>query len=127
MLTDLAHIAPYALGTCLVTLVVLGALLWLLRQRVALSLAVLVTVPDSPRHSRPLDIRGATVGAVALGLGTAGLIELGQARAGDVDAVNGCCNSGGGFVLWPGVQVYTVSGFWGRACTGRCGANVGGG
>lgn len=44
--------------------------------------AVLVTVPNSPRHSRPLDVGGAAVGAVALGLGTAALIELGQGRAG---------------------------------------------
>ncbi|KXP00571.1 MFS transporter [Tsukamurella pseudospumae] len=44
-------------------------------------LAVWATVPDSPRHARPLDVRGATVGAAALALGTAALIELGQGRA----------------------------------------------
>ena len=43
-------------------------------------IAVLRTAPDSPRHSRPLDVRGATIGAVALALATAALIEFGQGR-----------------------------------------------
>ncbi|MCA0155394.1 MFS transporter [Tsukamurella sp. M9C] len=43
-------------------------------------IAVARTAPDSPRHARPLDLRGATLGATALALGTAALIELGQGR-----------------------------------------------
>lgn len=39
------------------------------------------SVPDSPRHVRPLDVRGATLGAATLAFGTAALIELGQGRA----------------------------------------------
>ncbi|CAM3612161.1 MFS transporter [Tsukamurella ocularis] len=44
-------------------------------------IAVARSVPDSPRHTRPLDVRGATLGAATLALGTAALIELGQGRA----------------------------------------------
>ncbi len=47
---------------------------------IAAGLAVARTVPDSPRHLRRLDLRGATIGAGALGPGTAALIEFGQGR-----------------------------------------------